>query len=75
MTGPYTSASTPDQAFMLLREQLAEAQAISSGAHDWDQLDAALGITLALQALKDLELMVRERDDELARFRSRWGTP
>lgn len=73
--GPYTTCSTPRQAFSLLREILAESTAIASGAHDWDQLESLLGITLALQGLKDLELMVAERDEELARFRNRWGTP
>lgn len=75
MSGPYTSVSTPRDAFRELREQLAEATAIASGAHDWDQLDALTGITWALQVVRDLEVMVRERDEELAKFRSRWGTP
>ena len=73
--GPYIVASTPEYAYMLLEEQLAEAQAISSGAADWDQLNAVQGIAIALQALDDLKRMVRERDEELERFRSRWGQP
>ena len=75
MSGPYIIASTPSHAFMLIREELAMATAIASGAHDWDQLDSIQGIAIALEAVKDLETMVNERDAELSKFRARWGTP
>jgi hypothetical protein len=70
-----TSVSTPQQAFANIREHLSEAAAIASAAHDWDVYDALQGITWTFQVVDDLEKMVAADRAELAKFRSRWGTP